>query len=390
VNPRACTLARCLLDGWGMRTPWVVLLVTCAAGATARAACPPPPETVTCDGGAVGELRTYLRIADPVDDDTRASITDCGEEVRLRGWWFKPAGPLMPANGYPTIIYSHGSEDMKTASKKGSAKCTIVDPLVAAGYAVFVAHRRGHGKSTGIYYEDWQTVSTILDCADDPQNCPVIRREAAMSYLHRQANDVEDAYNKVKGYPEVNPKKMFLMGHSFGGMVTMFANEKDLGHKAAVNFAGGGESWDGDPCLGDSAKNYSMCSGYDRGVLQDYLITSVDLAKAPVYSFDTKHDVSIAPVYELPYHAWKSYRGRFQATLFGPVSGLSCKFPNSDGNTVSCDTDEPVTKPCPADPATGEVEMCGNVAHAAFATQSEQIARWMPSVLEYLHRFGGP
>ena len=34
--------------------------------------------------------------------------------------------------------------------------------------------------------------------------------------------------------------------------------------------------------------------------------------------------------------------------------------------------------------------MCGNVAHAAFATQSEQIARWMPSVLEYLHRFGGP
>jgi hypothetical protein len=53
---------------------------------------------------------------------------------------------------------------------------------------------------------------------------------------------------------------------------------------------------------------------------------------------------------------------------------------------VSCRADEEPTKLCPADPATGEVEMCGNVAHAAFATDADQVARWMPAVLEFLKR----
>jgi hypothetical protein len=182
---------------------------------------------------------------------------------------------------------------------------------------------------------------------------------------------------------------MFIMGHSFGGMVTAFTNEKALGQRAIVNFAGGGESWDGDPCKEGTANQPPRCANWDRGVLQDYLITAVDNASAPSYSFDTNDDVSIAPVYELPLHAWKNYRDRYQAAIFGRVPDVVCKFPNSDGNLVTCDVDDPPTKPCPADPATGEVEMCGNVAHSKFATESDQIARWMPSVLEFFHRYGG-
>ena len=70
------------------------------------------------------------------------------------------------------------------------------------------------------------------------------------------------------------------------------------------------------------------------------------------------------------------------------MSGLSCKFKDSDGGTVSCNPDEGPLKPCPPDPATGEQDLCGNVAHAAFASQSEQVTRWMPAVLEFLKRHG--
>jgi hypothetical protein len=52
----------------------------------------------------------------------------------------------------------------------------------------------------------------------------------------------------------------------------------------------------------------------------------------------------------------------------------------------SCNTDESASQPCPADPVSGEVELCRNVAHSAFASDPAQIARWMPAVLEVLAR----
>jgi hypothetical protein len=367
--------------------------------AAAHADCPPPPESVTCPGGAQGQLIDYVFIEDPPISDTRASFTDCGHEVRLRGWWFTPPPPTEldrkhRFKGFPLVVYSHGSEDMKSASKQSSAKCAIVDPLVAKGMAVFVPHRRGHGKSTGVYYESYQASRSVVDCANDPVNCRVYQREAAMSYLHDQALDIQLAALVAKQLPNVDQQKVSLMGHSFGAMTTMFANEIDVGQKAVINFAGGGESWDGDPCkrdrdtCGEDGDLPPLCRDYESGVLQDYLYGAVDKAKAPVFSFDTNHDVSVAPVYELPYRAWSRYRNRWQATLYGPVSGLSCKFPDSDGATVSCDPDEGPLKLCPPDPVTGEQDRCGNVAHSAFATQPDQIARWMPSVLEFLKRHG--
>jgi dienelactone hydrolase len=369
-----------------MRTHLVAVLVVSSAASVARADCPPPAEEVFC-GPYKGVLRDYVHIEDPPLSDTRASNTDCGHEVRLRGWWFKPTGPA-PDNGYPLLVYSHGSEDLKEISNRKSAKCTIVEPLVAKGVAVFVPHRRGHGKSTGMYYELYRGLQSAVDCVNDPQNCAVYRREATMSYLHQQALDVQLAALVASQYPAVNPKKVSLMGHSFGAMVTMFANEIDVGQKAVVNFAGGGESWDGDPCNEQNRDDFPLCEGnYEAGVLQDYLYRAAEVAKAPIFFFDTNHDVSVEPVFRVPFHTWKNdSRDRWQVTLYGPVNGLSCEFPDSDGKTVSCRADEEPTKPCPADPATGEIEMCGNVAHAAFANDPDQIARWMPAVLEFLKR----
>jgi hypothetical protein len=78
---------------------------------------------------------------------------------------------------------------------------------------------------------------------------------------------------------------------------------------------------------------------------------------------------------------------RFQAAIFSPVPGLACEFPNSDGHTVTCDTDEPA-RLCPADPATGEQEKCGDLAHSAFVTKADQIETWMPTVKDFLERYG--
>jgi pimeloyl-ACP methyl ester carboxylesterase len=208
-----------------------------------------------------------------------------------------------------------------------------------------------------------------------------------MRYLNEQADDVEAAYRTVAAYPGVDTRKMSIMGHSFGGQVALFTNTHRLGQKAAISFAPGSESWEGDPCLPDGGALPTLCSPYPRGVLQEFLYRAIDLARSPVFFFDVQNDVSVKGVYELPYWGWSTTRALHQATLFRPVAGLSCKFPDVEGKPVRCGVDEP-TKVCPADPETGETEKCGNVAHSVSATDPGEIAKWVPAVLEFLERYG--
>ena len=374
-----------------MRRAGLMVALLCATASVARAQdtfCPPPPpETVVCDGGTVGVLRDYLHVANAGLGDTRASFTACGFEVRLRGWWFTPPDTKKKTLS-PTLIYLHGSEEMADAANERSAKCAVVEAFTQKGMAVFVPHRRGHGKSTGEYFEDYadRAVSEACTFANDP-SCKVLRRETTMRYLNEQADDVEAAFRTVAAYPGVDIRKMSIMGHSFGGQVTLFTNARRLGQKAAIAFAPGSESWEGDPCLPDGDVLPSLCSAYPRGVLQEFLYGAVDLAKSPLFFFDVQNDVSVKGVYELPYWGWSNTRALHQATLFRPVAGLSCRHPDAAGNPVTCGVNEP-TKVCPADPETGEIEKCGNVAHSASATDPTEIAKWVPAVLEFLERYG--
>jgi pimeloyl-ACP methyl ester carboxylesterase len=347
-----------------------VLALVAASPLPARAACPPPDEQVICDGGLKGSLKTYLHIANPSASDTRASENgDCGFEVRLRGWWYHPDDSTKPANGFPTIVYNHGSEEMPESGDK----CSVAEAFVKQGFAVFVPHRRGHGKSTGIYYEDYVAQQTALPCLQDPVNCSYYKRSATMSYLHEQAQDVKKAFSELQtGYARVNPNKMSILGYSFGGMVSLFANELDLGHKAVVVGAPGALSWDSDP-----APVYP---------LQKALYQAIDNAKRPIFFFQTNNDASVAPTYQLSHYGWSKYKDRHQATLYSPVKGLVCEFPDPNtGATVTCGTNEPKKK-CPADPSTGEVKSCGKLAHGEFA--SKYVETWAPAVKEFLDRNG--
>ena len=348
------------------------LAVLMALPLTARANCPPPEETYTCPGGTVGTLKTYLYIASPSASDSRASDIGCGFEVRLRGWWYHPDDSKKPNKGFPTIVFNHGSDQL--ATNEDGAWCEIAEEFVKKGFAVFVPHRRGHGRSTGVYYTDWVAQQTTLLCITDPANCYYYKVLYTTSYLHDQAQDVAEAFDDLKtGYSRVNPNKMSILGYSFGGMVTLFTNEMDLGQKAVVAGAPGAESWDSDPF---------------PYPLQTYLKASIDNAKRPIFFFQTNNDVSVAPTYTLSSYGWSNYKDRHQATLYSPVTGLVCEFPDpKDGNTVTCGNNEPA-KECPADPATGEVKTCGEMAHFAFLNDADYVKKWSPAVKEFLERNG--
>lgn len=99
-----------------------------------------------------------------------------------------------PDGGWPVIIFNHGyipPEQYRTTERY----VAYVADLAKQGYIVFKPDYRGHGSSQGkpegAYYSPAYTV------------------------------DVLNALEAVKRYPEANPQKIGMWGHSMGGNITL-------------------------------------------------------------------------------------------------------------------------------------------------------------------------
>src|SRR5262245_9885504 len=235
------------------------------------------------------KLRTYYShqpgvVEDPTRTDCSIVTGSCRTE--LKGFLFLPAVQHGFSGNHPFIVYNHGSEE------NPGTKCEIGEYFSSLGYVVFVPHRRGHGKSTGMYLD--QFVASPIFCPSGQGG------QCKMDYLHRQEADVEAAIDYVKtlfgrGHgifrPKlVDPHRLAIMGHSFGGSTTVFVNAKHLGQKAAVDIAGGSQSWEGS----DAARSEMR--------------EAVRHAVAPTFFLEPMNDKSIEPTFMLAATAARSCR----------------------------------------------------------------------------------
>jgi pimeloyl-ACP methyl ester carboxylesterase len=263
---------------------------------------------------------TYLSLDDVPKTDLRATCDAHGKncKVKLVGDLFVPAAGKDPAKKFPVVIYNHGSVNpgCDTCKHTPEPPCAIARTFVSEGYLVFMPHRRGYTPSTGV-----NQAGPLKDEAADVVD--------ALKYLEKHQGKVADT------------TKVALVGHSLGGIASIYANETDFGQTAVVSIAGGSESWCGNPKLHDTLK------------------AAVVAAKSPIYFLEPKDDVSTMPTIELS-HDMGLVGDRFQAAIFGPVA-------NDDDLA-------PIH--------------CGSQAHVCFTKDSYQVGRWAPSVLEWLHRFG--
>jgi carboxymethylenebutenolidase len=62
-----------------------------------------------------------------------------------------------------------------------------------------------------------------------------------------QLDDVMAALAFLKTVPGVDPGRVAIAGHSFGGSLTLLASERDRTVRAAVTFAAAANSWDHSP-----------------------------------------------------------------------------------------------------------------------------------------------
>jgi dienelactone hydrolase len=236
------------------------------------------PDAHDDSGCAVpGTLVSYLHMTTTDTSDTRCGPVANGMcTIDLEGYLYLPQGATGPM---PAIVYNHGSEQLP------GPKCAIAEYFVPRGYVVFVPHRRGHGRSTGVYLTDYTGGTQI-------------------SYLQDQVADVTAAWTYVQGVQNgagaaVDATRMALMGHSYGGIETLLTNATSLGQRAAVDLCGDSESWGN--------------TGF-----QTALTAAVDAAHAPIFFAQPQNDVHTDPTTYYSSEAG-AQKQMYQATIYPPV-----------------------------------------------------------------------
>jgi carboxymethylenebutenolidase len=167
-------------------------------------------------------------------------------ELHLKGYFWKPAGP----GPFPAILFNHGSgaeDPQHTAGRTMAEAASDLAPIfLKHGYAFFYLCRRGQGLSAdqGPFMQD------LLKQAE-------AKGADARKQLHYQlitGSQLDDALaglTYLKAASDVDLKRIAIVGHSFGGMLTLLSGDHDSTIRAEVAFAAGANSWRASQALRD-------------------------------------------------------------------------------------------------------------------------------------------
>jgi dienelactone hydrolase len=95
-------------------------------------------------------------------------------------------------------------------------------------------------------------------------------------------NDVTAGLSFLKSFPGIDAHRVAVVGHSFGGQLTLLAAERDSTIRAAVAFAAGAQSWESWP------------------ELRERLLTAVQETTVPVMLIHAANDYSRLQAKRLP------------------------------------------------------------------------------------------
>ena len=116
-----------------------------------------------------------------------------------------------PESGWPVIIFNHGyipPSQYRTTERY----VAYVDAIARSGYIVFRSDYRGHGNSEGQASGGYGSPAYTID--------------------------VLNAMTSMKNYPDADPDRIGMWGHSMGGHITLRSMVIDTDIKAGVIWAG--------------------------------------------------------------------------------------------------------------------------------------------------------
>ena len=180
----------------------------------------------------------------------------------LRAQLFQPNGP----GPFPAVLFSPGSGQSPSINNVGRL-------FARHGYVLLALYRRGQGLSA-----DQGPESGALVTRERATNGDVAANRLQMSLLEgEQLQETLDALVVLRSVQGVDTNRIALVGHSFGGSLSMLVAERDPSIRAIVNFAGAAGSWN------------------RSALLRERLIAATRKLQSPMLYIQAANDYSTVP-----------------------------------------------------------------------------------------------
>jgi len=222
-------------------------------------------------------LGTPVTLAQSVEIGSPTIVEFPSGKLQLKGYLWKPAGH----GPFPAVLFSHGSGGPDGWHTSGMTMADAAGKLgpafVKHGYAFLFPCRRGQGLSA----DQGRFMGDVLN-EEEAARGPHGRQKLQLALMTGpQLDDTLAALSFLKTMGDIDSRRIALVGHSFGGQLTLLAAERDKNLRAAVTFGAAANSWAKSP------------------ELRNRLLTAVDGLTFPLMLIHAANDYDTAPGNEL-------------------------------------------------------------------------------------------
>jgi carboxymethylenebutenolidase len=194
-------------------------------------------------------------------------------QLELKAFPWRPMGrgPL------PAILFNHGRSgdpQQHTETLTITEAAHVLGPVFAKhGYTFLYLFRRGEGLSAN----EGSFIGDLLNREEAAKGAEARDHLQFVLLTRDHFEDVQAGLSFLKGLPDVDAHRIGVVGHSFGGQLTLLAAENDHAVRAAVAFGPAANSW-----------RFS-------GELRERLLTAVRKTSAPIMLIHAANDYDTAP-----------------------------------------------------------------------------------------------
>jgi dienelactone hydrolase len=195
--------------------------------------------------------------------------------LHLKAYLWVPPGP----GRFPSVLFNHGRSDSADYHwREGNltlvAAAQAIGPVFARhGYVFLFPFRRGEGPSA-------DQGDFIGDLLEREKNTKGIDAKNQLQLILLSNDHLDDGLASLaflKKLPNVDDHRIAVIGHSFGGQLTLLEAERDHSVRAAVTFGAAAGSWNASE------------------EVRTTLLEAVDRITVPVLLIHTANDYSVAP-----------------------------------------------------------------------------------------------
>lgn len=189
--------------------------------------------------------------------------------LTLRAQLWRPSG----AGPFAAVLFNHGSYSSSDPVPP-SAPATIGPVFARHGYVFLWLHRQGTGLSRGQGVSDGDQMARAQRLGGGVE----ARNRVQIELLEgEQLSEATAALTRLRGRADVDRRRIAVVGHSFGGSLSLVMAARDPEIRAVVSFGGAAGSWTQSP------------------MLRERLLGDVDHLSASVLFVHAANDYSTAP-----------------------------------------------------------------------------------------------